>query len=186
MLNFKKAFDKVSHAKLRQKLQYLRYLWKDCLGSLHFYQITHSLLLVDGAYSSVVPVTSGCLKALFLVQHSSSCLSMTLLIPLTHKCGYLRMMLYSHRQVGSADDHQILQHDLDSLSDTWQMDLMSQNAIFYQSLTNATQVCMSMTLTHNHCPLSILMTTLVCVVPATCDGAAIAARLQAVTAAHLV
>ena len=59
MLDFKKAFDKVSHAKLRQKLQFYGISGKTLSWLSEFLSNRSQFVVVDGAYSSAVPVTSG-------------------------------------------------------------------------------------------------------------------------------
>ena len=59
MLDFKKAFDKVSHAKLRQKLQFYGISGKTLSWLCAFLSNRSQFIVGDGAYSSAVPVTSG-------------------------------------------------------------------------------------------------------------------------------
>jgi len=162
ILDFAKAFDKVAHARLANKLNYY-----DIRG--HMLQWLQSFLenrtqkvIIDGRQSSPCSVPSG-------VPQGSALGPVLFLIYIndivTNIHSQLRLFAdgcLTYRPIYSPDDHRILQNDLNILSswaDIWQMKFNVQNVVLCRYLLYIPQVVSPIQCTEHPCRLLKTTTT---------------------------
>ena len=124
ILDFSKAFDKVPHIRLIQKLEYYRIRGKPLQWIKSFLSHRSQRVIIEGCYSSSCEVTSGVPQgsvlgpSLFLIFINDLINNIQSTIRLfADDC-----LIY--RPICSSIDHEVLQQDLDTLTswaETWQM-----------------------------------------------------------------
>ena len=124
MLDFRKAFDKVSHAKLIHKLEHYGIQGKTRLWLAAFLTKRSQFVAVDGSHSSHLEVVSG--------VHQGTVLGPTLFLLFINDIvdrsdSTIRLFADDtvvYREISSPSDHACLQYDLrnlESWAKTWQM-----------------------------------------------------------------
>lgn len=124
MLDFSKAFDKVSHRKLIHKLRNCGIDGKTSRWIEAFLVNRSQFVVVDGSHSAHVPVSSGVPQGTVL----GPTLFLIFINDIVHQCNSsIRLFADDavvYRKITSQLDHNILQQDLnklDSWARTWQM-----------------------------------------------------------------
>ncbi|XP_032223431.2 uncharacterized protein LOC116604739 [Nematostella vectensis] len=125
MLDFSKAFDKVSHAKLSHKLHHCGIRGKTLGWIEAFLNNRNQFVVVDGSHSSQVPVTSGVPQGTVL----GPTLFLVFINDIVDQCSSVTCLFADdtvvYRSIRSPADHVSLQHDLCNLeawARTWQME----------------------------------------------------------------
>ena len=124
MLDFRKAFDKVSHAKLIHKLDHYGIQRKTRLWLAAFLTKRSQFLAVDGSHSSQLEVVSGVLQGTVL---GPSLFLLFINDIVDRSDSTIRLFADDavvYREISSLSDHACLQYDLRNLQSwakTWQM-----------------------------------------------------------------
>jgi len=131
ILDFSKAYDKVAHSRLVQKLEFYGIRGKPLQWITSFLSKITQQVIVEGSYSTPCKVTSGVPQGsvlgptLFLIHINDLVTG----IQSTARLFADDCLIY--RPIATTTDHQILQDDLVTWADDWKMKFYPQEMLYH-------------------------------------------------------